>query len=69
MSKLRYSSIVHPTIPADHPDFKWQSHSDVQATWKRFGWAPIHTNQPPVYVEPKKEPSFVTELAKHRKVG
>jgi hypothetical protein len=31
-------------------------------------WRPIYTNQPPLYVEPKGE-SFVTVLAKHRKVG
>jgi hypothetical protein len=63
----RHISIVYPTISSEHPDFKWTSGADVQATWKRFGWTPIFTNQPPVYVEPKKEPAFVTELAKRRK--
>ena len=63
------TSIVYPTIPVGHPDYKWTSGSDVQATWMRLtSWRPIYTNQPPMYVEPRT-PGFVTVLAKHRKVG
>jgi hypothetical protein len=63
------NKITYPTIPVGHPDYKWTSGSDVQATWMRLtSWRPIYTNQPPLYVEPKT-PGFVTELAKHRRVG
>jgi hypothetical protein len=66
---VKYSKITHPTIPVGHPEYKWQSHSDVQATWMRLtNWRPIYTNQPPKYVEPKGD-SFVTVLAKHRRAG
>lgn len=63
------SKITYPTIPVGHPDYKWTSGADVQATWMRLtSWRPIYTNQPPLYVEPKA-PAFVTVLAKHRKAG
>ena len=62
-------SIAYPTIPVGHPDYKWQSHSDVQATWMRLtNWRPIYTNQPAKYVETKSLP-FITDLAKHRRLG
>lgn len=32
--------ITYPTIPVGHPDYKWTSGADVQATWRRFGWKP-----------------------------
>jgi len=29
-----------PWIPVGHPEFKWSSGSDVQALWRKYGWAP-----------------------------
>jgi len=29
-----------PWIPVGHPDFKWTSGADVQALWRKYGWAP-----------------------------
>jgi hypothetical protein len=31
---------TNPTIPADDPRFVWTAGANVQATWRRFGWAP-----------------------------
>jgi hypothetical protein len=48
-----------PLIPVGHPDFKWTSGADVQATWHRYtGWTPPSANhpQPP---EAKPLPAFV----------
>jgi hypothetical protein len=33
-----YSKISYPSIPMK--DFKWESGSDVQALWKKYGWTP-----------------------------
>jgi hypothetical protein len=63
------NKITYPTVPVGHPDYKWTSGADVQATWMRLTtWRPIYTNQPPKYIEPKAD-SFVTVLAKHRRAG
>lgn len=35
---------VYPTIPVGHPEYKWTSGADVQATWRRFGWKPTFGN-------------------------
>jgi hypothetical protein len=29
-----------PWTPVGHADFKWTSGSDVQATWRKYGWTP-----------------------------
>jgi hypothetical protein len=29
-----------PLVPVEHPDFKWTSGADVQALWRKYGWAP-----------------------------
>lgn len=39
------AKITHPTIPVGHPDYKWTSGADVQATWRRFGWTPPFGNK------------------------
>lgn len=38
------AKITYPTIPVGHPDYKWTSGADVQATWRRFGWTPTFGN-------------------------
>ena len=32
-----------PTIPVGHPEYVWRGavDTDVQRTWRRFGWTPI----------------------------
>lgn len=27
-----------PWIPVGHPEYKWTSGADVQATWRKYGW-------------------------------
>jgi hypothetical protein len=47
-----------PWIPAGHPDFKWTSGADVQATWRKYGWVPPTELKPaPMFVE--KTPEWV----------
>ena len=29
-----------PWIPIGHPEYKWTSGADVQATWRKYGWTP-----------------------------
>lgn len=39
-----------PWIPVGHPDFKWTSGADVQATWHRYtGWTPPSANRTEFY--------------------
>ena len=53
-----------PWIPVGHPDFKWRSGADVQATWHRYtGWTPPSAGREPVYVEVR-----TPEWAKVRRV-
>jgi hypothetical protein len=33
-----HSKISYPSIPMK--DFKWESGSDVQALWRKYGWTP-----------------------------
>ena len=67
MKSVPYSRRADPTYPAGHPEFKWTSGADVQATWMRLtSWRPIYTNQPPKYEEPRKD-TFVTVLAQRRR--
>lgn len=53
-----------PWVGPGHPDFKWHSGADVQATWRKYGWTPPSekmTPPPPplqVYTEPK-QPQFL----------
>jgi hypothetical protein len=55
-----------PTIPVGHPDYKWTSGADVQATWRRFGWAPPFGNK----YEPisPKEPEIMQDTRKYWRV-
>ena len=47
-----------PWIPVGHPDFKWTSGADVQATWRRYGWTPPSAGRVPVYPD-HKEPDWM----------
>ena len=40
-----------PWVSIHHPDFKWTSGADVQATWRKYGWVPPSAGREPVYVE------------------
>lgn len=35
---MNYSKKTIPWIPVGHPDYKWTSGADVQATWRKYGW-------------------------------
>lgn len=34
------AKVTRPLIPVGHPDYKWTSGADVQATWRKHGWTP-----------------------------
>ena len=55
---MNYSKRTDPWIPVGHPDYKWTSGADVQATWRKHGWVPPSEGKAPVYVEPK-EPAWL----------
>lgn len=57
--------ITLPMIPVDHPEFKWKNGSDVQATWRRFGWTPPSEKMTPPPPEKVAEP-LAAELAARR---
>jgi hypothetical protein len=41
MNEIKFSKRTLPLIPVGHPQFKWTSGADVQATWHRYmGWTP-----------------------------
>lgn len=41
MSNIKVMRTALPRIPVGHPDYKWVSGADVQATWhKHTGWTP-----------------------------
>ena len=47
-----------PWIPVGHPEFKWTSGADVQATWRKYGWTPPSAGREPMYPD-HKEPDWV----------
>lgn len=50
-----------PLIPVGHPDYKWTSGADVQATWRKYGWvAPSGQPSVPVLRE-AAEPVWVAK--------
>lgn len=73
MKDIPHSHRADPTYPVGHPEYKWTSGADVQATWMRLtNWRPIHTNQPPKYVEPGTGfigEGIVSMLANRRRAG
>ena len=58
MNELKYSKRSDPWIPVGHPDYKWTSGADVQATWRKHGWVPPSEGKEPIYVEPE-EPEWM----------
>lgn len=50
---MKVMSKAYPSIPVGHPDFKWTSHGDVQAVWRRFGWVPPSESMTPPPPEKK----------------
>ena len=56
--EIKHSKKTPPLVPVGHPDYKWTSGADVQATWRRHGWVPPSEGKAPVYVE-QKEPAWV----------
>jgi hypothetical protein len=50
---------TEPTIPTSHPEFRWTLDTDVQATWRRFGWLP--TGRELVCPAPVSIPKFLVK--------
>jgi hypothetical protein len=48
--------MTKPWIPVGHPNYKWTSGADVQALWRKYGWAPPSEKMtpPPVVVDPRR---------------
>lgn len=58
MDEIKGPKKTMPWIPVGHPDFKWTSGADVQATWRRYGWTPPSAGRAPVYSD-HKEPDWM----------
>lgn len=58
MDEIKGPKKTMPLIPVGHPDFKWTSGADVQATWRRHGWVPPSAGREPV-VPDHKEPDWM----------
>jgi hypothetical protein len=56
---LETAKRTDPWISASHPDFKWTSGADVQATWRKHGWTPPSESITPPPPPPVKEPVFI----------
>lgn len=41
MNTLNNTKRTDPLIPVGHPEYRWSAGADVQATWRRYGWAPV----------------------------
>lgn len=62
MNQLQFSKRTLPLVPVGHPNFKWTSGADVQATWHRYtGWIPPSGN----WLKPIENPAD-TRLHDHR---
>lgn len=48
MTDNKTPRLTMPTVSVDNPDFKWSRGADVQATWRRFGWAPPSEGREPL---------------------
>ena len=56
-----------PFVPVGHPDFKWTSGADVQATWRKYGWSPPSEKMTPPPLPPVPEvPAFVPILRRFK---
>ena len=55
---MNNAKLTMPWIPVGHPEYKWTSGADVQATWRKYGWTPPSAGKTPVYTE-VKEPDWV----------
>jgi hypothetical protein len=51
--------VTKPWIPVGHPKYRWTSGADVQALWRKYGWAPPSEKMTPPPVEQKEEPSWI----------
>jgi len=63
---IPHSRRTLPSIPVGHPQYKWTSGADVQATWRRFGWVAPSTFRTKFYEEPVRQ---ATPLRVLRKAG
>lgn len=56
---MNYAKKTTPWIPVGHPDYKWTSGADVQATWRKYGWTPPSgVSAAPLLIE-NKTPEWV----------
>jgi hypothetical protein len=59
MNELKVLSAAYPWVPVGHPDFKWTSGADVQATWRKHGWTPPSEHFPPPPAVVREEPTWL----------
>lgn len=48
------SRLTLPRVPVGHPDYKWTSGADVQATWRKYGWTPPSEKMTPFQLPVEK---------------
>lgn len=51
---------TNPYIPVGHPEFRWTTGADVQATWRKYGWVPPRGEVVPPKQDEGKAPAWVT---------
>lgn len=56
---IPHSRRTTPSIPVGHPQYKWTSGADVQATWRRFGWTPPSAGRTQFFEEPVRQPAHL----------
>lgn len=59
---IPHSRRTLPSIPVGHPQYKWTSGADVQATWRRFGWTPPSAARTTFYEEPVRQPAHLYSI-------
>lgn len=61
MDEIKIMRKTIPWIGVNHPDYKWTSGANVQATWRKYKWTPPSDKiTPPVVVE--EEPAWVAKV-------
>lgn len=59
------TKVTQPFIGVDHPDYKFTTGADVQATWRKYGWTPPSEYRP---APPPEKPAFEQPLKPLRMV-
>ena len=51
-----------PWVGVGHPDYKWTSGADVQATWRKYGWTPPSEKMIPIPAASTQVPPWINAI-------